>query len=166
MQQPPPGPPPEGPSEPSASQPEPTPPPPPAPPPPPPPMTPPSASPPPMYSQPAAAPSSGMSRQTGSLIAYVLGWVTGIIMYFVSNDSEVKFNAAQSIVFFGSLSIINVILGFIPVIHWLSYFVSLFGFICWIILLVRVSQSGGNRVQVPLVGSLVAQYAERIAGAA
>ena len=117
--------------------------------------------PPPQYSQPMA-PSGDSSRQTGSLVAYVLGWVTGLVMYFVSDDPEVKFNAAQSIIFFGSLSIIVVILSFLPIIHYLTFVVDIFGFVCWIILLVRVSQSGGNRVQVPLFGAVVAQYAERM----
>lgn len=160
MQQPPPGP-PEEPSEPSATPPPPMQPPPP--------MTeapPPMAPPPPAYSQPAMQSSSGMSRQTGSLIAYVLGWLTGIVMLFVSQDSEVKFNAAQSIVFFGGLSVINLVLNFIPVIHYVTILISLFGFVCWIILLVRVSQNGGNRVEVPLVGAMVAQYAEKLVGAA
>jgi uncharacterized membrane protein len=119
-----------------------------------------------MYSDPAPLSAGSSSRQTGSLIAYVLGWLTGIVMLFVSQDREVKFNAAQSIVFFGSLTVIDIILGFIPVIHYLVYVVDLFGFVSWIILLVRVSQSGGNRVEVPLVGSIVAQYAEKLVGAA
>ena len=162
MQQPPPGPPEGGSSEPPPSQPPPMQPPPPSEPPPP--MTPP----PPMYSQPQyqSPPAAGMSRQTGSLIAYVLGWLSGVVMLFVSQDQEVKFNAAQSIVFFGGLTVIDIILGFIPVIHYATFLVDLFGFVAWIILLIRVSQNGGNRVEVPLVGPIVAQYAEKLVGAA
>ncbi len=105
-----------------------------------------------------------MSRQTGSFLAYVLGWLTGIVMLFVGQDPEVKFNAAQSVVFFGGLTVINIILDFVPVIHYFTFLIGIFGFVCWIILLVRVSQNGGNRVQVPVLGTLVAQYAEKLVG--
>lgn len=160
MQQPPPGPPEEGPSEPTA------PPPPPMQPPPPTPDAPaPMAPPPAGYSQPAA-PATGMNRQTGSVIAYVLWWVTGIIMLFVGKDDpEIKFNAAQSIIFFGSISVIGEVLRYIPFVWWIGGIIWLFGVIVWIILLIRVSQAGGNRVEVPLFGPVVAQYAERLANA-
>lgn len=150
MQQPPPGP-PEGPMEP------------------PPPVTPPPA-PPPSASSPMAGTSTGMSRQSGSLIAYALWWVTGLVMLFVGKDDpEIKFNAAQSIIFFGGYSIIEYVLGFLaPGSAFMALIrgvLGLYVFISWIVLLIRTHQADGNRVEVPLLGSVVAPFAEQLAAA-
>src|SRR5437588_1311749 len=54
--------------------------------------------------------STGMDKRTSSLLAYVLWWLTGIVFLFVGkDDSDVKYHAAQSIVFFGSYSIVQAI---------------------------------------------------------
>ena len=114
------------------------------------------------------ASSGGMDKRTGAIIAYVLGWITGIIMLFVGkNDPDIKFHAAQSVVFFGSLTVINIVIGilsaFINPIGYLSYVVDLVGFIFWIIALVKSFQENGARFQLPLVGGVVAPYAEQLA---
>ena len=45
------------------------------------------------------------------LLCYVLGWVTGVIFYIIDKRPFVRFHAAQSIVVFGGIAILYVILG-------------------------------------------------------
>jgi uncharacterized membrane protein len=61
-------------------------------------------------SQPAAAAQSPMSENIAGLLCYVLGWITGLIFYFVDKRPFVRFHAAQSIVTFGGLQILSFIL--------------------------------------------------------
>jgi uncharacterized membrane protein len=121
------------------------------------------------YQQPAA--SSGIDKRTGAFLSYLLGWITGLIMLFVGkNDPDVKYHAAQSLVFFGSLTVINFILGILGSLShtlfffgWITNLIGLFGFIMWIVCLYKAWSGGGARFQIPLVGGLVSPYAEQIA---
>ena len=45
------------------------------------------------------------------MLSYVLGWVTGLIFFFIDKRPTVRFNAAQSIVVFGGLHILSIIWG-------------------------------------------------------
>ena len=49
---------------------------------------------------------SQMAENVAGLLCYVLGWITGLIFYFVDKRPFVRFHAAQSIVVFGGLHII------------------------------------------------------------
>src|SRR5712691_7881515 len=77
-----------------------------------------SPPPPPQPAPMGGTPSSvGTNKKTYTILAYVLGWIGGLIFLFVGKDDpDVKWNAAQSLLIFGSLTILIVILGFIPVI--------------------------------------------------
>ena len=128
--------------------------------------------PPPGYQPPAA---SGIDKKTGAVLSYVLWWITGIIFLFVGkNDPDVKFHAAQSTIFFGSISIVGFILNRIAgftdltlaaILGLISFLIWLFGVIVWIIALLRANSSGGARFQLPLVGGFIAPYAEQLANA-
>ena len=47
-----------------------------------------------------------MSENVAGLLCYALGWITGLIFYFVDKRPFVRFHAAQSIVVFGGLHIL------------------------------------------------------------
>jgi len=121
------------------------------------------------YQQPAT--SSGIDKRTGAFLSYLLGWITGLIMLFVGkNDPDVKYHAAQSLVFFGGLTVINFILGILGGLShalfffgWITDVIALFGFIMWIVCLYKAWSGGGARFQIPIVGSFVSPYAEQIA---
>jgi len=124
--------------------------------------------PPPGYQPPAA---SGIDRKTGAMLSYLLWWITGIIFLFVGkNDPDVKYHAAQSTIFFGSISIIGFILrevsffalGFLFLI---SILVWLFGVVVWVMCLMRANSGGGARFELPWVGGVVTPYAEQLANA-
>jgi uncharacterized membrane protein len=119
--------------------------------------------------QPAAG--SGIDKRTGAFLSYLLGWITGLIFLFVGkNDPDVKYHAAQSLVFFGSLTVLNIILGILGSLShalfffgWITDLVGLFGFIMWIVCLYKAWSGGGARFEIPLVGGFIRPYAEQIA---
>jgi len=126
-----------------------------------------SQMPPPPPSQPApmgGTPSSaGSNKKSYTILAYLLGWITGIIFLFVGKDDpDVKWNAANSIVFFGGLSVINIILGFIPVVNVLTFVVGLVGFIFWVIIMIQALQGTGQRIPVPGVGQYINRYVDQL----
>jgi uncharacterized membrane protein len=132
---------------------------------------------PPSYPPPGGQPPSyptaagGLDKRTGAFLSYLLGWITGLIFLFVAkNDPDVKYHAAQSVVFFGSLTVIEILVDIVTgIVHplwflgFLNFFVSLFGFVMWIVCLVQAYSNNGARFQIPLVGSFVTPYAEQLA---
>src|ERR1700752_1640145 len=72
------------------------------------------------------AAAAGSNKKSYPILAYVLGWIGGLIFLFVGKDDpDVKWNAAQSLLIFGGLSIVILILSFIP-------FVGLIGLLLWL----------------------------------
>lgn len=49
--------------------------------------------------QPAQPTTTGLDPKVGGLLAYLLGWIGGLIMYFTQKDPEVRFHGAQSVLF-------------------------------------------------------------------
>jgi uncharacterized membrane protein len=106
-----------------------------------------------------------MSENVAGLLCYVLGWITGLIFYFVDKRPFVRFHAAQSIVVFGGLHIIYFVLavsfgmsmftggfgGFSMI--WALYgLVDLAAFILWIVLMIKAYQ--GTRFRVPIAADI------------
>ncbi|MVU82886.1 DUF4870 domain-containing protein [Nocardia sp. ET3-3] len=126
------------------------------------------------FSQPPANPpqSSGLDKKTSAILSYALGWVTGIIFLFVGkNDPDVKFHASQSIVFFGAVSVVNIVLsivggllGSLGIIFSLAgLLVAVFALVIWIMAMVQANNTGGVRAELPVVGKYTAPYADRLA---
>jgi len=125
-----------------------------------------AAPPPPVVMAPAG--STGLQENVAGLLCYLLGWLTGIIFLLIDKRPFVRFHAAQSIVIFGALTIIRVILSFaflgtggvIGFSIWglLSTCVWLVGVVLWIVLMVMAYQ--GKMFEVPIV----APIAKNIAG--
>jgi uncharacterized membrane protein len=114
-----------------------------------------------------------MDEKVAGLLCYVLGWVTGLIFYFIDKRPYVRFHAAQSIVVFGGLHIISIVLGMFFGISLLAgglagfsmgyavyAVVNLVGLILWILLMVKAYQ--GDRFRVPIA----ADIAEKLFGKA
>src|ERR1700681_43216 len=122
-----------------------------------------SQSPPPPPQQPApmgGTPSAaGSNKKTYTILAYVLGWITGLIFLFVGKDDpDVKWNAANSIVVFGGLSIILFVIGLIPVLQIIVIPLWIVGFIYWVIFMVQALQGNGQRIQAPGLSGFINQY--------
>ncbi|WP_245746469.1 DUF4870 domain-containing protein [Nocardia altamirensis] len=116
--------------------------------------------------------STGLDKKTSAILAYALGWLTGIIFLFVGrNDPDVKFHASQSIVFFGAVAVVNVVLsivgsllGALGILFSLAgLVVAVFAVVVWIMAMVRANSVGGVRAELPIVGKFTAPYADRLA---
>ncbi|TMD36513.1 MAG: hypothetical protein E6I89_11055 [Chloroflexi bacterium] len=113
---------------------------------------------------PGASNPVGTNKKTYSVLAYLVGWLTGIIFLFVGKDDpDVKWNAANSIVIFGGLSIIMFIFSFIPFIHFLVYPLWLIGFVYWLVFLVQGLQGTGQRLPAPVIGTYINTYVDQLA---
>ena len=98
--------------------------------------------------------STVMEQNLAGLLCYVLGWITGIIFLLLEKDNRfVRFHAIQSIVVFGAFMVIEIILGFIPVIGWiLTSLLGILAFILWIVLMVQAY--GGKMYKLPIAGDI------------
>lgn len=81
----------------------------------------------------------GLEENLEALLAYVLGWITGIIFLIIEKKSKfVKFHAIQSIIVFGFFTVISIIVsvifGLIPIFGWIIG--GLIEAILWIIAII------------------------------
>ena len=112
-----------------------------------------------------------MAENVAGLLCYVLGWVTGIIFLLIDKRPYVRFHAAQSIVVFGGLHVINIIIGIMFGAGFMMMggfgafgmgaalygLVSLLAFILWILLMVKAYQ--GEKFQVPVAAGIAQSFA-------
>ena len=98
--------------------------------------------------------SIGMQPNLAALLCYLLGWITGLIFYLVEKKNKfVRFHAMQSIVVFGGLAVINIILLIIPVIGALiGLLLSLLALVLWILLMIKAYQ--GEMFKLPIAGDI------------
>ncbi len=101
---------------------------------------------------------TGLSENIAGVVAYFLGFVTGIVLLLIEKENKfVRFHAAQSTVVFGVLFILSIILGFIPIIGWLvALFLPLVGFVLWLYLMFMAYK--GNMYRLPVL----ADYADKL----
>jgi uncharacterized membrane protein len=76
---------------------------------------------------PAASTQSGLSENVAGLLCYLLGWITGLIFFLTDKRPFVRFHAAQSIVVFGGLTVIRIVLAMLFVSSHLAGFSMGFG---------------------------------------
>ena len=109
--------------------------------------------------------SMGMEQNIEGLLCYVLTWVTGIVFLLLEKENKfVRFHAVQSIVVFGAITVVEIILSFIPVIGWIfSGIIGLLAFILWIVLMVKAYQ--GQMYKLPVAGDMAEKYSKPSADA-
>ena len=113
---------------------------------------------------PAASPTEGLQENVAGLLCYLLGWVTGIIFLLIDKRPWVKFQAAQSIVLFGGLTVLRIALAFMGGLFggffgWgLSLILALVGVILWIMLMVKAYQH--ETFRVPIVADIADSIAK------
>ena len=117
--------------------------------------------------------STGLDENIAALLAYVFGWVSGLVLFLMEKDSKlVRFHAMQSILFCVAIAAISIALwivivvlvlvaamlpdimrslfGLLATLIWLIYSVALL--IAWILCLVRAYQ--GQFFKLPVVGNM------------
>jgi len=103
----------------------------------------------------------GMKARTAGLLCYLFGWVTGLIFFFIEKESRfVRFHAMQSILFFGSLSILQGVFSYIPFYGAVGGALGLVMFIGWIFMMVKASR--GQYYKLPLFGDLADRLIDQI----
>lgn len=121
---------------------------------------------------PVNPPPAGLDKKTSAILSYVLGWLTGIVFLFVGkNDPDVKFHASQSIIFFGAVTVLNVVLSIVGsflgvlgiIFSLVSLVVGVFALVIWIMAMVQANNTGGVRAELPIVGKYIAPYADQLA---
>jgi uncharacterized membrane protein len=117
---------------------------------------------------PAASPTAGMDENVAGLLAYILGWITGLIFFLIDKRPFVRFHAAQSIIFniavfvvyfavfigFGLFRVIG--LGFLAL--FIYPVVGLLVFVGWLFLMYKAYQH--EKFSLPIIGGI----AESMAG--
>lgn len=114
---------------------------------------------------------SGLTENVAGLLCYVLGWITGLIFLLIDNRSFVRFHAAQSLVTFGALNIISIILtvGFIGggmfggAFSWSAFsfwaairsVVSLVALVAWVVGMIKAYQH--ERFRFPIAADIADQ---------
>ncbi len=97
---------------------------------------------------------TGIKPNIAALLAYLLGFVTGLVFLLIEkNNKFVRFHAMQSIVVFGAIFVLQWVISFVPVAGAVvSGLLSILGVVCWIVLMVKAYQ--GEKYKLPWVGDV------------
>jgi uncharacterized membrane protein len=108
--------------------------------------------------------STGLDENVAGLLSYVLTWLTGIIFFVIEKESKfVKFHAMQSIIFFGALTVVEIVFSILAIIPYIGFIftvinglLGLFAFIMWIILMIKAYQH--QKFVLPIAGPMAEKY--------
>ncbi len=118
--------------------------------------------------------SAGLESNVAGVLCYLLGWITGLIFYFVSKEDKfVRFHAMQSILFSGALTVFYILVSIIQsilisiawttagggfalaisgVIGIIMTLVALASLVIWVILMVKAYQH--QTFKLPITGNI------------
>jgi uncharacterized membrane protein len=107
-----------------------------------------------------AGSTTSLEPNVAGLLCYLAWWITGLVFILIEKDNKfVRFHAMQSIVTFGAITVVNIvlsILGIIPHIGFvfsvLSWIVWVLAVVLWIVLMVKAYQ--GERFKLPIAGDI------------
>lgn len=87
-------------------------------------------------------------------LSYLLGFITGIIFLLLEKKNKfIRFHAMQSTLTFAGLFVINIVLGYIPILGWaVSLILFPISLILWIVLMIKAFQ--GEYFKLPYVGEI------------
>ncbi|NLE95211.1 MAG: DUF4870 domain-containing protein [Dehalococcoidia bacterium] len=104
--------------------------------------------------------SMGLEQNIAGLLSYVLGWITGLVFFLLEKENKfVRFHAMQSIIVFGGLTVISLIISIIPLLGWVvSSLLSILALVLWILLMIKAYQNVWFKL--PLVGDLAEKYSK------
>jgi uncharacterized membrane protein len=98
--------------------------------------------------------SSGMQQNVAGLLCYLVWWVTGIVFLIIEKENKfVRFHAWQSIFTFAAITIVQIILAFIPIVGWiLGIIVWILSIVLWAICMMKAYR--GESFKLPIVGNI------------
>lgn len=105
--------------------------------------------------------SIGTEEHVAIAISYALGWLTGLIVLLIEKENEtVRYHAAQSIIVFGSITLLNIILPMILFVFAIPLMglLNLVAVVLWVVFIVKALTKN------PLKLNFLASYAEQLSG--
>ncbi len=118
---------------------------------------------------------SGLAENVAGLLCYAVGWITGIIFYLIDKRPYVRFHAAQSMVAFGALHVLRVVLAVSFGMSWmfggpvggtsfsagvaLLSVIGLLSLVLWIVCMIKAYQ--GERFKLPIAGDIAENLAAK-----
>jgi len=97
--------------------------------------------------------STGINQNVAGLLCYLGWWITGLIFFLIEKENRfVRFHAMQSIITFGALSALSMVLSFIPFFWILLPVIGILQLILWVVLMVKAYQ--GQMFKLPVVGEI------------
>ena len=110
--------------------------------------------------------------KTAAGLSYLGLWITGVIFFLMEKQNRfVRFHAMQSILFFGGLSVLGIVLRVvigldIPFISFAALCINgllgIVGLVGWIVLLINGFQ--GKYFKLPIIGDYAERYANQGSG--
>jgi len=105
----------------------------------------------------AAGSTTSLEPNVAGLLCYLAGWITGLIFILIEKENKfVRFHAMQSIVTFGGLTVLWIVLSILSSIFWPFYFLGvpiwILSVVLWIVLMVKAYQ--GERFKLPKIGDI------------
>ncbi len=107
----------------------------------------------------SGASSTGLQPNVAAGLSYLFVWVGGLVFFLIEKQNRfVRFHAMQSLIFFGGLSILAYVIGYIPFLGGiLSGLLWLVWVVGWIFLMIQGFQ--GKYFKLPVVGDYAERYA-------
>lgn len=98
--------------------------------------------------------STGMTENLAGLLCYLAGWVTGLIFFLIEKENRfVRFHAMQSMITFGGLAVLYIILPMVPVLGWgVMALLWIVGVVLWVVLMIKAYQ--GELFKLPVIGEI------------
>lgn len=113
----------------------------------------------------------GIDPKIAGILAYLFGWVGGLVVYLVNKDNFSRFHGAQSIllsiagaVVWVGLFVVGLVLGFVA-----DFFGPVFFLLFWLLFLafialaiyLMISAYQGKKVVLPVIGPMAEQWAAK-----
>ena len=110
---------------------------------------------------------TGLQPNIAGVLCYLVGWISGLIFFLLEKENQfIRFHAMQSIMVFGALTVLSIIISvlagiflFIGPLSFLSAILGLIstiiwiiGVIAWILLMVKAYQN--ETYKLPFFGEL------------
>lgn len=104
--------------------------------------------------------SHGLDANVAAAFCYALGWVTGLVFYLIEPSNKfVRFHALQSIIVFGALSVLMMLVrGMRPFGILIATFLIIpASAVLWLLLMYKAYM--GERFKLPIAGAIAEQRA-------
>jgi uncharacterized membrane protein len=101
---------------------------------------------------------TGLQENAAAMLSYLFLWLSGIVFLVLEPENKyIRFHAMQSVIVFGAITIIEAVLGWIPIFGIIvSVILSIGTLILWVLLLTKATQ--GEKYKLPKVGDLAEKF--------